>query len=75
MRSIARVRETPIFLFLRGDWDWKSQQVFGCLFLWLLSFGQAKESNLLSVNHRRTYQFKKTNIQLHKGQHGTVASA
>jgi len=24
----------------------------GCPFLWLLSFGQAKESDLLSVNHR-----------------------
>lgn len=38
MRSIARVRAAPIFLFMRGNWNWKFQQVSECRFLWLLSF-------------------------------------
>ena len=38
---------------MRGNWDWKSRQVSESLFLWYLSFGQAKERYLLSGNPRR----------------------
>ncbi|GMR16247.1 MAG: hypothetical protein BMS9Abin31_0566 [Gammaproteobacteria bacterium] len=52
MRSIARVAQRPLHTSIEGN-RVKRGLAAGCLFLWYLSFGQAKERYLLSGNPRR----------------------
>ena len=51
MRSIARVAQRPLHTSIEGN-RVKRGLAAGCLFLWYLSFGQAKERYLLPVSHR-----------------------